>query len=132
MELSEVIFDLGLKGSRSHRDYETMVKMWYIEDNNPIPSIELCIETWNNVSVIRLRDQKKQELIREVKEIANLELLKTDWKVTKHVETNNLTEIEFNDLKAERQSIRDKSNEIENEIKLLQNLEDVENYKIKY
>ena len=130
MELSEVIFDLNLKGSRSHRDYNTMIEKWYVEDNNPIPSLELCIETWNNVSLIRLREQRKQERISEVKELANLELLKTDWKVTKHVETNNLTEIEFNELKAERQAIRNKSNEIENEILSLNTLDEVNNYQI--
>lgn len=130
MELSEVIFDLGIKGSRSHRDYDTMVENWYVEENNPIPSLELCEQTWNNVSLIRLRDQRKLERILEVKELANLELLKTDWKVTKHVETNNLTPEQFYDLKAERQAIRYKSNQLENEINALTTLDNVNNYNI--
>lgn len=132
MELSEVIFDMKLIGSRSHKDYDTMVKNWIIAENNPLPSYEECIETWNNVTYKRITEQKKQELIIEVKRLANKELSDTDWKVTKHLEQNNLIELEFNQLKAERQSIREKSNQIESEIKLLQNLEDVENYKIKY
>ena len=132
MELSEIIFDMKLIGSRSHRDYDTMVKNWIIAENNPLPTYEECIETWNNKTYNRVTEQKKQELILEVKELANKALSDTDWKVTKHLETNNLSEIEFKELKALRQTIRDKSNQIENEIKLLQNLEDVENYKIKY
>ena len=132
MELSEVIFDLGIKGSRSHKDYDTMVNNWYIEDNNPIPSLELCEQIWNEISLIRLRDQRKLERILEVKEKANLELLKTDWKVTKHVETNNLTEIEFNELKAARQAIRDKSDEIEQEILALDTWDAVEQYIIQF
>ena len=130
MELSEVIFDLGIKGSRSHRDYDTMVKNWYVEENNPLPSLELCIETWNNVSLIRLRDQRKLERIFEVKELANNELLKTDWKVIKHQETNYLTPEEFYELKQQRQEIRELSNSIENEIMNLNTLDEVNNYNI--
>ncbi len=59
MQLSEVIFDLGIKGSRSHRDYESMLNNWYVEEKNPITSLELCNETWNNISLIRLREQRK-------------------------------------------------------------------------
>jgi hypothetical protein len=132
MELSEVIFDLGIKGSRSHRDYDTMVNNWYVEENNPIPSLELCTETWNNISLIRLRDQRKLERIFEVKELANNELLKTDWKVIKHQELNYLTETQFNNLKNERQAIRDLSNEIETEINNLETLELVNNYIINF
>jgi hypothetical protein len=132
MELSEVIFDLGIKGSRSHRDYETMVNNWYVEENNPIPSLELCTQTWNNISLIRLREQRKLERIREVKELANNELLKTDWKVIKHQELNYLTETQFNNLKNERQAIRDLSNEIETEINNLETLELVNNYIINF
>jgi hypothetical protein len=130
MELSEVIFDLGIKGSRSHRDYGTMVNNWYIEENNPIPSEQLCLDTWLNVSVIRLREQRKLERILEVKELANLELLKTDWKIIKHQETNYLTPEQYFDLKVERNNIRVKSNEIETEINNLTTLEDVNNYEI--
>jgi hypothetical protein len=132
MELSEVIFDLGIKGSRSHRDYNSMVTNWYVEENNPIPSLELCTQTWNNVSLIRLRNQRKLERIFEVKELANLELLKTDWKVIKHQELNYLTETQFNNLKNERQSIRDLSNTIETEINNLETLELVNNYNISF
>ena len=132
MELSEVIFDLGLKGSRSHRDYETMVANWYVEENNPLPSLELCIETWNNISLIRLRDQRKLERIKEVKELANEQLLKTDWKIIKHQELNYLSENDFENLKLERQAIRNLSNEIENEINNLETLELVNNYIINF
>lgn len=132
MELSEVIYDMKLIGSRSHRDYDTMVKNWIIAENNPLPTYEECIETWNNKTYNRVTEQKKQELILEVKELANKALSDTDWKVTKHLEQNNLTETQFNELKAQRQAIREKSNQIENQIKLLQNLEDVENYKIEF
>jgi len=130
MQLSEVIFDLGIKGSRSHRDYESMLNNWYVEENNPIPSLELCNETWNNISLIRLREQRKLERILEVKELANLELLKTDWKIIKHQETNYLTPEQYFDLKVERNNIRIKSNEIETEINNLTTLEDVNNYEI--
>ena len=130
MELSEVIFDLGIKGSRSHRDYETMVKNWYVEENNPIPSYELCLEIWNTKSVIRIRDQRKLERIFEVKELANNELLKTDWKVIKHQETNYLTPEQYFDLKAERTAIRNLSNTIETEIMNLKTLDEVNNYTI--
>jgi hypothetical protein len=130
MELSEVIFDLGIKGSRSHRDYETMVKNWYVEENNPIPSYELCLEIWNTKSVIRIRDQRKLERIFEVKELANNELLKTDWKVIKHQETNYLTPEQFYELKQQRQEIRELSNSIETEIMNLKTLDEVNNYNI--
>lgn len=132
MELSEVIFDLGIKGSRSHRDYETMVNNWYIEETNPIPSEQLCLDTWLNVSVKRLATQRKLERIKEVKELANSELLKTDWKVIKHQETNYLTPEQYYDLKAERTAIREKSNLIESEINNLQTLELVNNYNITF
>lgn len=132
MELSDVIFDLGIKGSRSHRDYETMVANWYEEENNPIPSLELCTQTWNNISLIRLREQRKLERIREVKELANEQLLKTDWKVIKHQETNYLTPEQYFDLKAERTAIRDLSNTIETEINNLETLEFVNNYIINF
>lgn len=130
MELSEVIFDLKIKGSRSHRDYETMVNNWYIEENNPIPNEQYCIETWNNVSLIRLREQRKLERIREVKELANKLLQETDWKIIKHQETNYLTPEQYFDLKAERTVIREKSNFIEIEINNLQTLDLVNNYNI--
>ena len=130
MELSEVIFDLKIKGSRSHIDYETMVNNWYIEETNPIPSEQLCFDTWLNVSVKRLATQRKLERIKEVKELANLELLKTDWKIIKHQETNYLTPEQYFDLKVERNNIRIKSNEIETEINNLTTLEDVNNYEI--
>jgi hypothetical protein len=130
MELSEVIFDLGIKGSRSHRDYNSMVSNWYEEENNPIPSEQYCLEIWNTVSLIRLRDQRKLERIREVKELANLELLKTDWKIIKQQELNYLSENDFETLKNERQAIRDLSNTIENEIKALNTLDEVNNYNI--
>jgi hypothetical protein len=109
-----------------------MVKNWYVEENNPIPSLELCIETWNNISLIRIRDQRKLERIFEVKEKANNELLKTDWKVIKHQETNYLTPEEFYDLKQQRQEIRELSNAIENEIMNLQTLDEVNNYNISF
>jgi hypothetical protein len=130
MELSEVIFDLGIKGSRTHKDYNSMVNNWYAEDNNPIPSYEYCLEIWNTKSVIRIRDQRKLERIREVKELANNELLKTDWKVIKHQETNYLTPEEFYELKQQRQEIRELSNSIETEIMNLQTLDEVNNYNI--
>ena len=132
MELSEVIFDLNLKGSRSHRDYNSMVNNWYVEENNPIPTFELCLETWNNVSLIRLREQRKLERILEVKQLANLELLKTDWKIIKQQELNYLSQNDFENLKLERQNIREKSNQIESEIMNLETLELVNNYQIEY
>ena len=132
MEVSEVIFDLGIKGSRSHRDYDTMVSNWYVEENNPMPSLELCTETWNTISLIRLRDQRKLERIREVKELANNELLKTDWKIIKQQELNYLSENDFENLKLERQAIRDLSNKIETEINNLETLELVNNYTINF
>lgn len=128
MELSEVIFDLGIKGSRSHRDYQTMVNNWYIEENNPIPSLELCTQTWKEISLVRLREQRKLERIREVKELANEQLLKTDWKIIKHQETNYLTPEQYFDLKAERNNIRTKCNEIEIEIMNLETLQLVNGY----
>jgi hypothetical protein len=130
MELSEVIFDLGIKGSRSHRDYNSMVNNWYVEENNPLPSYELCLEIWNTKSLIRLRDQRKLERIFEVKELANNELLKTDWKVIKHQETNYLTPEQFYELKQQRQEIRELSNSIETEIMNLKTLDEVNNYNI--
>ena len=130
MDLSEVIFDLKIKGSRSHIDYDTMVNNWYIEENNPIPSEQYCLEIWNNVSLIRLTKQRKLERIREVKELANEQLLKTDWKIIKHQETNYLTPEQYFDLKVERNNIRVKSNEIENEINNLTTFADVNNYEI--
>jgi hypothetical protein len=132
VELSEVIFDLGIKGSRSHRDYNSMVNNWYEEENNLIPSYEYCLEIWNTKSLIRLRDQRKLERIREVKELANEQLLKTDWKIIKHQETNYLTPEQYFDLKAERTAIRDLSNTIETEINNLETLELVNNYIINF
>jgi len=131
MELSEVIFDLKLDGALSHRDYDSMVRTWKYP-KQPIPSYELCLETWNNVSVIRIRDQRKLERIREVKELANLELLKTDWKVIKHQETNYLTPEQFYELKQQRQEIRELSNSIETEIMNLNTLDEVNNYNISF
>jgi hypothetical protein len=92
----------------------------------------LCLEIWNTKSVIRIRDQRKLEGIREVKELANNELLKTDWKVIKHQETNYLTPEEFYELKQQRQEIRELSNSIENEIMNLQTLDEVNNYNISF
>ena len=133
MELSEVIFDLGIKGSRSHKDYDTMVANWYIEENNPIPSLELCIETWNNVSIIRIREQRKLERIIEVKEKANEILrLNYDWKVSKQFTTNYWTTEQFEVIKQEMQNIRIKSNQIENEILALNTLDEVNNYNIEF
>jgi hypothetical protein len=132
MELSEVIFDLGIKGSRTHRDYNYMVANWYEQENNPIPSYDYCLEIWDTVSLIRLRDQRKLERIREVKELANEQLFKTDWKVIKHQETEYLTPEQYFDLKAERTAIRNKSNEIELEINNLETLELVNNYIINF
>ena len=62
--------------------------------------------------------------------MANLELLKTDWKIIKHQETNYLTPEQYFDLKVERNNIRIKSNVIESEINNLTTLEDVNNYEI--
>lgn len=131
MELSEVIFDLKIKGSRSHRDYDTMVNNWYVEENNPIPSLELCEQIWNEISLIRLREQRKLERILEVKEKANEILrLKYDWKVSKQYTTNYWTTEQFELIKQEMQNIRDKSNEIETQINDLDTLDDVNNYVI--
>jgi len=131
MELSEVIFDMKLIGSRSHKDYGTMVKNWIIADNNPIPSYDECIEIWNTKTYTRLLEQSKQEKILEVKTEANEILrLNHDWKVAKQFTTNCWTEEEFDIIKAEMQSVRDKSNAIENQIKNLQTLDDINNYQI--
>jgi hypothetical protein len=131
MELSEVIKDLGLDGALSHRDYDSMVRTWK-NPNQPIPSYDYCLEIWNTKSVIRIRDQRKLERIREVKGLANEQLLTTDWKVIKHQETEYLTPEQYFDLKAERTAIRNKSNEIETEINNLETLELVNNYIINF
>lgn len=132
MELSEVIFDLGLKGSRSHRNYDLMVANWYVENDNEIPTYQTCLETWNNVSVPRLLNQIKLEKIREVKEVTNLELSKSDWKIIKQNETNYLSQNDFELVKTQRQSIRDLSNDIETEIMNLATIEEVRNYTIEF
>ncbi len=131
MELSEVIFDLKIKGSRSHINYDTMVNNWYIEENNPIPSLELCEQIWNEISLIRLREQRKLERILEVKGKANEILrLNYDWKVSKQYTTNYWTNEQFELIKQEMQNIRDKSNEIETQINDLDTLDDVNNFVI--
>lgn len=133
MNLSEVIFDLKIKGSRSHIDYDIMVENWYIENNNPIPTLQLCVETWNNVSIPRLTVQAKQERILNVKAMAH-EILKHehDWKVIKQYTTQCWNEEEFFIIKQEMQNIRTKSNEIETEINALTTLDDVINYIITF
>ena len=133
MQLSEVIFHLGLKGSRTHRDYNSMVSNWYIEENNPIPSYELCLDTWNNVTLPKITNQRKLELITEVKELANEILrLNYDWKVSKQFTTNYWTSEQFEVIKQEMQNIRIKSNQIENEILALNTLDEVNNYNIEF
>jgi hypothetical protein len=95
MEYNEVIFDLKLEGALSHRTYEKMVETWK-NPNQAIPSIELCLETWNNISLPRLTAQRMQERILEVKSIANEILrLEHDWKVAKQYTTEYWTPEEF-------------------------------------
>lgn len=133
MELSEIIFDMKLIGSLSHRDYDTMVKNWIIADNNPLPTYNECIEVWNTITYPRLLNQSKQEKISEVKFKANEILrLNHDWKVAKQFTTNCWTKEEFDIIKAEMQSIRDKSNIIENQIMNLTDLEDVKTFQIEF
>lgn len=133
MELSEVIFSLGLVGSRSHRDYNTMVANWIDVENNPIPSYELCVETWNNIRLPELITQRKAEKILEVKSVANEILrLEHDWKVTKQYTTEYWTPEQFYVIKQEMQAVRDKSNLIEQEILALTTLEEVNNYNINF
>lgn len=48
MELSTVISQMGLRGARSHRSYETMVSTW-IDPNEPIPTLEECQAKWNEL-----------------------------------------------------------------------------------
>jgi len=132
MELSEVIYDLKLKGSRSHRNYDIMVAGWYIEKGNKIPTYETCLDTWNNISKVRLLSQMKAEKILEVKSATNEELRKTDWQVIKKLETNNLSDNEFALLKTKRQDARDLSNNIETAIFNLATIEAVRDYKIEF
>jgi len=132
MELSEVIHDLNLKGSRSHRNYDIMVAGWYVEEGNEIPSLETCIETWNKISTVRILSEIKTEKILQVKTVTNEELSKTDWKIIKHQETNYLTQNEFDLLKNQRQMIREQSNNIETTIFNLKTIELVRDYKIEF
>jgi hypothetical protein len=133
MKLNEVIFDLGIKGSRSHKSYEVMVANWYAEENNPIPSLELCQSTWLNTSLPRLTAQRKQERVQEVKLQANEILrLNHDWKVAKQFTTSYWTEEEFEAIKAEMQDVRDRSNEIELEILALETFDEVNQYVIDF
>lgn len=133
MELSEVIFDLGLVGSTSHINYDIMVANWIIVENNFLPSLELCIETWNNVSLPRLTSQRKQERILEVKAAAGEILrLNYDWKVIKQYTTEHWTPEEFFVIKQQMQAIRNKSNEIEQEILAINTLDEVNNYIINF
>jgi len=130
MELSEVITDLKLDGALSHRTYEKMVETWKNPDQE-IPSIELCLKTWNNTSLPRLTAQRKQERILEVKNIANEILrLEHDWKVAKQYTTEHWTPEEFFVIKQQMQAIRNKSNEIEQEILAINTLDEVNNYQI--
>lgn len=48
MELSTVISQMGLRGARSHRTYESMVETW-IDPNEPIPTLEQCQAKWNEL-----------------------------------------------------------------------------------
>ena len=48
MELSIVISQMGLRGARSHRTYESMVETW-IDPNEPIPTLEQCQAKWNEL-----------------------------------------------------------------------------------
>lgn len=48
MELSIVITQLGLKGARSHRTYESMVETW-IDPNETIPTYDECVSKWNEL-----------------------------------------------------------------------------------
>jgi hypothetical protein len=48
MELSTVISQMGLRGARSHRSYETMVSTW-IDPNEPIPTLEQCQAKWDEL-----------------------------------------------------------------------------------
>jgi len=134
MNFSDIVFDLKLPGSGSNTDYNTMVEEWYIEiENNPIPSLELCIETWNNVSLPRLLNQYKQEKIIEVKQIANeIMRLNYDWKIIKQYTAEHYTPEEFFVIKQEMQAVRDKSNQIEQEVLALTTLEEVNNYNINF
>jgi hypothetical protein len=130
MEYNEVIFDLKLEGALSHRTYEKMVETWK-NPNQAIPSIELCLETWNNISLPRLTAQRMQERILEVKSIANEILrLEHDWKVAKQYTTEYWTPEEFFIIKQEMQAVRDKSNQIEQEILAINTLDEVDSYQI--
>lgn len=48
MELSTVISQLGLRGSRSHRTYERMVETW-IDPTEPIPTLDQCQTKWDEL-----------------------------------------------------------------------------------
>lgn len=48
MELSEVVFQMGLRGAASHRTYERMVETWY-DPNEPIPTLEQCQTKWDEL-----------------------------------------------------------------------------------
>ncbi len=48
MELSIVIWQLGLRGATSHRTYERMVETW-IDPNERIPSYDECVAKWNEL-----------------------------------------------------------------------------------
>lgn len=135
MILNEVIFDLELPGGSNFSSYEAMVENWYVEvENNPIPTLELCIETWNNTSLSRLTAQRKQECIVEVKQIANQLLQETDWKITKQIESNNTayTHQQWVVIIADRQELRKRSDEIEAEILALNTLDAVNSYIIQF
>jgi hypothetical protein len=132
MILSEVITDLKLDGALSHKNYQVMVNTWK-NPNQSIPTLEECLEVWDNTSSPRLAAQRKQERILEVKSMANEILrLEHDWKVAKQYTTEYWTPEEFFIIKQEMQAVRDKSNQIENEILALTTLEEVNNYNINF
>lgn len=48
IDLSTVIYKLGLRGATSHRSYERMVETW-IDPNEPIPTYDECLAKWNEL-----------------------------------------------------------------------------------
>lgn len=84
-----------------------------------------------NIPVIKPKtlQELKAEKIQQVKRQAYNLLKETDWYIVRQQETGEEVPEEILD---ERSRIRERSNQIENEINALNTVEEVKGYKIKY
>lgn len=105
--------------------YQDEFETKFVPDGENSPKVIEWLKS-NTFEIIPYEEPDLKEyqdnIIKEIKTFANQELLKTDYKINRQLEQiqlgieTTLNEKEYNQLLIERQSIREKSNDIENQI----------------